>query len=256
MDKRIGAQLYTLRDFCKTEEDLDTSFKKLKEIGYKIIQVSGVGPIPAKNIKAIADSYSLETVCTHRPFNEFQDNLDFIIDYHHTLGCSLAGLGSMPQEARVDADAFKQFVKQSNEIAKELKKNGLDFGYHNHSFEFAKKDGKYLYEYLVENTDPDCYNFICDTYWYAFAGQNPDEWITKLGSRAMAIHFKDLAIDPKENKIYMAEVMEGNLKWDEIIDACEKAGSKWALVEQDICPGDPFQSMKISYDNLVTKGFC
>ena len=35
MDKRIGAQFYTIRDFIKTEKDLDESLKKLKDIGYQ-----------------------------------------------------------------------------------------------------------------------------------------------------------------------------------------------------------------------------
>ena len=54
----------------------------------------------------------------------------------------------------------------------------------------------------------------------------------------------------------MTEVGEGNLDWDSIIEACDKAGAKWALVEQDICHRCPFESMKMSYDYLTTKGFC
>ena len=53
----------------------------------------------------------------------------------------------------------------------------------------------------------------------------------------------------------IAEVGEGNLDWDEIIAACDEAGAKWALVEQDICQRDPFESIKMSYDYLKTKGF-
>ena len=45
MDKRIGAQCYTIRDFIKTEKDLDESLKKLKDIGYQTVQLSGIGPI-------------------------------------------------------------------------------------------------------------------------------------------------------------------------------------------------------------------
>ena len=40
MDQRIGAQGYTIRDFIKTPEDLETSLKKLKDIGYQAIQLS------------------------------------------------------------------------------------------------------------------------------------------------------------------------------------------------------------------------
>ena len=71
----------------------------------------------------------------------------------------------------------------------------------------------------------------------------------------MAVHFKDLKMKT-DNKYEMAEIGEGNLDWDAIIKACEEAGTKWALVEQDVCQRDPFESLKMSYDYLITKGFC
>ncbi len=69
-----------------------------------------------------------------------------------------------------------------------------------------------------------------------------------------AVHFKDLVIE-KDNSPVMGEIGRGNLAWDEIIHACDEAGTKWALVEQDICQGDPFESLQMSYDYLKTKGF-
>ena len=37
-----GAQLYTLRDFCKTTEDLEATIRRVAEMGYKAVQLSGV----------------------------------------------------------------------------------------------------------------------------------------------------------------------------------------------------------------------
>ena len=37
----IGAQLYTVRDFCKTPEDFAETLKKVADIGYRTVQVSG-----------------------------------------------------------------------------------------------------------------------------------------------------------------------------------------------------------------------
>lgn len=51
----IGAQLYTLRNFLKTPEDIAKSLKKVKEIGYDAVQVSGVGPIDPKELRKILD---------------------------------------------------------------------------------------------------------------------------------------------------------------------------------------------------------
>ena len=37
----IGAQLYTVRDYAKTTEDFAETLKKIADIGYRIVQVSG-----------------------------------------------------------------------------------------------------------------------------------------------------------------------------------------------------------------------
>ena len=52
---------------------------------------------------------------------------------------------------------------------------------------------------------------------------------------------------------WKTEVGRGNLNWDEIISASDNA--EFALVEQDECKGNPIDSLKISYDFLVEKGF-
>lgn len=254
MDRQIGAQYYTLRDFTKTIEDFEETCRKVKEIGYKTVQISGT-PLKAAEMKEVLDKYGLKVVTTHRGFHDFIDNLDEIMDYNRTLGCELCGVGSMPDEYR-NSDGVEKFIQEANIAAKELKKEGLLFGYHNHAFEFAKLGGKRIMDRLIEETDPEAVNFIVDTYWLQVGGANPADFIRNLGKRAMAIHFKDLIINPEKGFTQeMAEIGEGNLDWDAIIKACDEAGAKWALVEQDICNRDPFESMKMSYDYLTKKGF-
>ena len=51
-------------------------------------------------------------------------------------------------------------------------------------------------------------------------------------------------------KPVMAEVGEGNLNWQSIIESCIYAGTEWYIVEQDVCQRDPFDSLKISLENL------
>ena len=255
MDRKIGAQYYTLRDYAKTIEDFDETCRKVSEMGYKIVQISGT-PLGAAEMKEVLDKYDLKVVVTHRNFNDFKNNLDEIIEYNKTLGCYLCGVGAMPGEARESVEGLDQFIKDANEISAKLKKEGLYFGYHNHHFEFAKLDGKLIMDRLINETNPDEFMFIVDTYWLQFGGVNPVDFIKKLGKRAMMVHFKDYHINPEKNfTVEMCEVGEGNLNWDEIICACDEAGAQYALVEQDICNRNPFESLKMSYDFLKSKGF-
>ena len=51
----------------------------------------------------------------------------------------------------------------------------------------------------------------------------------------------------------MAEVGEGNMNFDTIIEVCKKHGIKYHMVEQDIVPADPFDSLAISYKNIMAR---
>lgn len=256
MDKHIGAQYYTIRDYIKTIEDFDASCKKISDIGYKIVQISG-GPLEAKPMREVLDKYSLKCVVTHRGFPDFEKDIDEIIEYNKILGSDICGVGAMPAENRTDLAGLKDFIQRANKVTEILKKENMYFGYHNHSFEFIKYEGKTMFDYLLEETDPENFNFIVDTYWLWAGGVNPPEYIERIGKRAMIAHFKDFGVNPDnifENEMY--EIGNGNLDWDKIISACEDAGVRYAVVEQDKTRRNPFESLKISYDFLAKKGFC
>lgn len=257
MDKRIGAQYFTIREHLKTMEDFELSCQKISEIGYKLVQISGT-PLSAKEMGEVLDKYSLGVVTTHRKFDDFLADLDEIIDYNKTLGSTLCGVGMMPIDRIETSATLSQFIAEVNRVCEELSKENLYFGYHNHALEYAKVDGKLIMDRLIEETDPEQFNFIFDTYWAQVGGVTPQDEIRRLGKRAMAVHFKDYMIDRFERKTAkMTEVGQGNLNWDKIISACEESGIRWALVEQDTnhAEDDPFKALKMSYDYLATKGF-
>ena len=193
-------------------------------------------------------------VVTHRAYDDFVEHINEIIDYNKTLGCEICGIGSMPVYCRDNIEHLNGFITGINKAGKLLLEEGLYLGYHNHAFEFTKMDGKMIMDRLIEETDSEAVRFIADTYWLQYGGINPECHIKKLGKRAMAVHFKDFKIT-LPNTIEMAEIGQGNLNWDGIIEACEEAGTRWVLVEQDVCQRNPFESLKMSYDYLTAKGF-
>lgn len=255
MDKKIGAQYYTIRDYITTIEDFDASCKRISEIGYKAVQISGC-PLEAKPMKEVLDKYGMVVYTTHKPFDDFKNNIDYIIDYNKTLGVKLCGIGGVGDIFKTKEDVFA-FIEDVNKICKRLKEEGLYFGFHNHAHEFKTIDGKTVYDYLIENTDPETFNFIVDTCWCEFAGVDSASLIERLGKRAMVIHFKDLDENSKNEKMpVFKEIGYGCLNWDKIFASCEKSGTLYAVVEQDDCNGrNPFDSLKDSFDYLSKKGF-
>ena len=252
MDKRIGAQMYTVRNACKTLEGFDEACKKVSEIGYKIVQLSGIGAFAPEDIKKILDKYGLEAVVTHRPFLNYFDHMENEIKYHNTIGCKICGLGGMPNYAARD-DNLAIVSTVIGPVCEKLKEAGLTFAYHNHAFEFEKKGDKYAWDVFLDRIDSDNIKLILDVYWLAWAGINPAKFIRDNKGKIACVHLKDLKIVNGEQK--MSEVGKGNLDWDDILSACEEAGVEYALVEQDTCDRDPFDCLKTSYEFLKTKGF-
>ena len=255
MDRRIGAQLFTVRDFMKTNADFEETIKKIRDIGYEIVQVSG-SPLKAKDMKEILDAYGMKCVVTHRAFPDFLKDLDEVIEYNQILGCDSCGIGMMPEATLRTLDAVDRFIDDMNACAEKLYENGMVFAYHNHNIEFVKYEGETVMDRMLRKSDPAKVKFITDSYWLQLGGQNPAAFIKAHPERAFYVHFKDLRLDPETPFVpEFAEIGEGTLDFKAITEACDEAGVRFALVEQDQCRRDPFESLKMSYNYLKTLGF-
>jgi Sugar phosphate isomerases/epimerases len=246
----VAAQLYTIRNFLKTPEEIKTALKNVKKIGYDAVQVSGMGAISPEGLKEIADGIGLKICATHIPFERLKNDIDVVIAEHKLWGCEYVGLGAMPLVYRGSRDGYMTFAAETMEIAKKLAEHGLKFIYHNHNFEFFKFDGITGLDILYNETNPEIYGFELDTYWVQAGGADPVQWIKRMKDRMDVVHFKDMALDTGFKQIF-AEIGNGNLNWPGILDACIEAGAKWYVVEQDECAGNPFMSLEISLNNMM-----
>lgn len=260
MDDRIGAQFYTLRKFCKTLEEFEESCKKVSEMGYKVMQLSGTGDFTGEEVKTVLDKYGLICACTHRAPEKYLEQIEDEIAFHKTIGCEVCGLGAMPEGTKVEfqgnegMELVEKFAKDFGPVCEKLAEHELIFAYHNHGFEFVKIEGRYLFEVLLEKMPYDNFQLILDVYWLASVGINPAKFIEKYKDKIACLHYKDLKVVKHREQTY-AEVGQGNLEWDEIIEASKACSAKFALVEQDKCDRDPFEALKISYEFLKEKGF-
>jgi len=251
-DTCLAAQLYTVREFTQTEADFAESMRKIRNIGYQAVQLSAVGPIPPKRIRAILDDAGLTACATHVPYDRMRDETDAVIEEHRILGCAYPAIGGLPREYR-NAEGYGRFARECSEVAAKLAEAGLTFAYHNHHFEFEKFGGRTGFEILYTESDPAVFKAEPDTYWIQAGGGDPAYWIAWLEGRAPLIHLKDMAI--RDATQVFAEVGEGNLNWPAVFAACKTAGAVWYIVEQDTCAGDPFDSLALSYRNLRAMGF-
>lgn len=248
----IAAQLFTLREFTRTPAEIAVTVKKLREIGYEAAQASALGPIEPKELRSIVVGEGLVICATHVDFERLRDDTASMIEEHQILGCEHAAIGSMPVEYRESAEGFARFAREAEAVGRKLADAGMTFSYHNHNFEFERFDGRPAMDIIFGESDPRYVKAELDTYWVQAGGGDPAAWIDRLHNRIVLLHLKDMAMKGREPMF--AEIGEGNLNWPEILKAARSAEVKWYIVEQDRCLRDPFESLKISLDNLRAMG--
>ena len=250
---KLGAQFFTIRSFCENLNDLSESLKRVKEIGYDYVHISGTCPYEADWLKKELDKNELKCVITHIPPDKILGETLEVVKNHDILDCKYIGLGyhSFDSKEKEVSEHLEEFITKYKPAVKTLKENGKYFMYHNHGFEFIKLDGKPIYRHIMENFSPDELGFTFDTYWVQHAGADPAYWLNEISGRAPCIHLKDHTWDGK-----MAVIGEGNINFDKIFEVAEKTGVEYMLVEQDNCyDEDPFECLKRSYKNLSALGF-
>ncbi|MCC6580990.1 MAG: sugar phosphate isomerase/epimerase [Phycisphaeraceae bacterium] len=249
---QIGAQLFTVYQFCKTPADFAASCKKIQAMGYQAVQVSGVGPMPTEELVKILRDHGLTCAVTHVALDMMKDTQK-CLDYHQALDCKYTAIGGYWSEDTSTANLTK-FADEYTQIAATLLSKGLRIGYHNHSRELAcVSDGnKRILDLLIERCGKEVF-FEIDTYWIAHGGGDPAAWIDKVKNRCHCIHVKDMLVNVKQEQ-FMTEVGDGNLNWPRILESCKKAGVEYYLVERDSGPTDAFDSLRISLNNLKAMG--
>lgn len=246
-DIKLGVQLFTLRDKCKTAEDFDTTLNFLDSIGCNVIQISAIGDIHPEKVAEIVDKYKMDVCVTHKPYDRMKNDLDALIEEHNLIHCDNIGIGAMPGNVHESAEGVTGFIMKCNEIAEKMQKKGKSLNYHNHAFEFEIYDGKRTFERLIDEVPG--LKFIPDTYWMQVGGVNPAEYMKKLKGRVDVCHFKDMRIVNSQQQF--AECGTGNLDLGACYRTCKEIGAKYIVIEQDLCyDKDPYDSVKIGFEGL------
>jgi sugar phosphate isomerase/epimerase len=249
----VGAQLYTVREFTKDLPGIAASLKKVADMGYTAVQISGFGPADPKEVAKLCEDNGLTVASTHMGWPQFLDDLDTMIETHKLWKCDHPAIGGLPGEY-YSLDGLKRFLDELAPIAERLAEEGMDFSYHNHNHELVKYGDKTWLAMLYEQAPPDMLKAEIDTYWIQAGGGDPAAWVRMCAGREPLLHLKDFCMGPGREQRF-AEIGEGNLNWPAILGAAQEGGVEWYLVEQDRSyERDPFESLAISYRNLKEMG--
>ncbi len=250
---KIGLQMFTLREFMQTEKDMNYTLGKIAKIGYKYVQISGGGAIDPKILRNICDFHGLKIVLTHVSPDRILNESEKLVEEHEILGCDYIGLGAMPAKYK-DKGFVENFIEEFKVPAQIFKKSGKLFMYHNHAFEFEKYEGKTILEMLKDGFDSDEMGFTLDTYWVQEGGGDVVSWFEKFKDRTPIIHLKDMGVSNGEK--VMKPIYEGNINFNALLEKLNTWDNvKYALYEQDVCEGSPFDCSKLTFENLINNGW-
>lgn len=246
---QVAAQLFTVREHCKTAIDLAATARKVRAIGYAGVQISGVGPIPEEEIAKIMRDEGLVICATHEPPDNVLEQPAKVVDRLRRLGCDFGAIPFAKDVDLTNAEEVRLFTRKLDVAGQTLRAAGLTLGYHNHAIEFVRFEGAPVLDFIFAQVPARHLASELDTYYVHFGGGDVVEWCEKLNGRLPVMHIKDYGFTA-ENKPAWCEIGQGNLSWRRIIPAAERSGCRWFVVEQETCPGDPFESLRISFDYL------
>ncbi len=249
--KDIGLQLWSVREAMN--EDAVNTIQKVGDIGYSFIETAGYSDGKFYNMEPdtfvqLAEENGLKFLSSHTgkalPTEEQWDSVmmwwDACIEAHVEAGVEYIvqpWMGSAGYDSLAGLQAYCDYF---NAVGEKCAAKGIKFGYHNHDKEFQELEGVTIYDYMLENTDPEKVFFQLDLYWIDHGGADALTYFEKYPGRFLLWHVKD-----------EAEVgASGNMDFERIFAHAEQAGMKKIIVEVEQYNFDPLVSVEKSYEYL------
>jgi sugar phosphate isomerase/epimerase len=227
---RISFQLYSARKF----PPLDNQLATLATLGYKNVEPYGGLFQNPDELKASLKKHKLASPTAHIGIDRLRADPEAVAKIAKDFGIKELIVPAVPTEERTSsAEGWTKLGKELAGYQKALAKHGIDFAWHNHSFEFAKlADGSYPLD-LMFAAAPGLH-WQADIGWIQWAGEDPGAWIKKYADRVTSLHVKDLA--PKgENAAEdgQADVGHGVLDWKTLMPSIMAPGVRYLVMEHD-----------------------
>jgi sugar phosphate isomerase/epimerase len=269
-----GLQLYSVRD--DMHKDPLGTLKQLQSFGYVYVEHANYVNrkfygYEAKEFKKILDDLGLKmksghTVMTAKHYdytkNDFTDAWKFTVDDAATVGQMYVISPWLDENLRKNEDDLKKFLDLFNKSGELCKKSGMQFGYHNHNFEFSSKlNDKTVFDIIMQNTDPNLVIQQLDIgNMYGVGGRAMDV-LKKYPGRFVSMHVKDEIKSDKAGEMsdgYESTILgAGVVGTKEIVDYAKKyGGTTYYIIEQESYQDKtPLQASKEDFEVMKKWGY-
>lgn len=256
-EKEIGIQLYSLRE-AMGEEPKET-IKQVGDIGYTFVEPAGYndgkfyGMEPAE-FKKVVNNAGMDILSSHtgRPLpdsserEEAMEWWDQCIQAHKEVGAKYIVQPSMGEKAYNSLEGLQRYVEYFNEVGEKCQEAGIQFGYHNHDQEFTTElEGNTVYDFMLENTDPEKVFFQIDLYWAVEGEADPVSYFEEYPGRFTLWHVKD-----------EAELgASGMMDFERYFQYADQSGMQYQVVEIEEYNFEPIVSVEKCHDFLMNADY-
>ncbi len=254
VSKDLYIQLYSVRDDIKS--DFKGTITKVAEAGYKGVEAADYNNgkfygLTPEEFKSEIEAVGMEVLSSHtgRPLEGIIENTnwdevwawwDAAIDAHKRAGMKFIVTPWMPTPTTLEE--LSQYCDYYNQIGEKCNAAGIKFGYHNHNFEYKEIEDQIMYDYMLENTDPDKVFFQMDVYWTKQGGYDPVEYFNNYPNRFKLLHIKD------EKELGGSDSV---MDFDNLFKNIDQSGVEYLIVEVEHYNFEPLESIKMSIDYLL-----
>lgn len=254
---KVGIQLYGLRN--SMAEDFEGTLRAVRDLGYEYVEFAGYFGHTGAEIREILDRLGLKCVSVHQSLDFFEEDPEGKIAFLKEFGVKYNVIPWYGKEKLAGTPGWDETLAKFRSAADFFRDHGMMLGYHNHDFEFATYEGKYLHDYIFEGVSADRIIPEIDTCWVKYAGLDPAEKIRQFCGRVPIVHLKDFTctklgggpvyalIDAsgeskggasrEETGFEFRPVGMGMNDFASILAACDECGTEIVIVEQDATYG-------------------
>lgn len=237
-DAPAGLQLYSLRSQFKLR-GVAWTLDKVKELGITEVELAGTYDLTTEQFKAELDKRGLKPVSSHFPYSRWKTDLDNVVKDAKALGLKFAGCAWIDHKDTFDEAECRDAISVFSKAAQALSKEGIQFFYHVHGFEFEKFGEGTLFDLFMQETDPKV-GVEMDVLWIVFPGQDPVKLMEKYGQRWVLMHLKDLkkgvatgALTGHTDVNNNVVLGSGQVNWPSVFAAAKKVGIKHYFIEDE-----------------------
>lgn len=232
-----GVVSYTFRN--QFQDDVPGTLDLIRQMGITNIEFSSLFGRSPSEIRSLLDERGV--ICTSYgvSYDNLVNNTERVAEEARILGASYVRVAWIPHDSPFDIEDADRAISDFETAGRILAEHDLEFSYHNHGYEFRPHGDETLFDYMVQNSNPEYVNFEMDTFWIAHPGHDPVEYLRKYPERFNLVHLKDLKKGAEHDYTggapseYDVPLGTGQIDFEALLRAAQNSNIRYYYIEDE-----------------------